>query len=121
LHTTQLAAWFNNAVMQELLKLACFLSMMSISMNTQETVKVLNKSTNIDFVGHILFAVDVCVTLLFTLEAVAKMWHKGLLAVSHNHIYSPAHAQFPVGPVIPARSMVHLRLFHARVSLVVSD
>jgi hypothetical protein len=107
--------------MQELLKLACFLSMMSISMNTQETVKVLNKSTNIEFVGHILFVVDICVTLLFTLEAVAKMWHKGLLAVRHTSILIPHTCQFTVGPIVSARSMVHLRLFHARVSLVVGD
>lgn len=68
--------WLTSDIMQNIFKYASFLSMVSVSANTPETIKWWPP------LGFIVFGVDCVITVLFSVEAIVKINRKGLLRVS---------------------------------------
>lgn len=60
---------------RRILRLCALLSLMSVSLNTPKSFE------KYPYLQTITFAVDCCVTLLFTAEMIAKMHIRGILKV----------------------------------------
>ncbi|VDP08165.1 unnamed protein product [Soboliphyme baturini] len=65
--------WYNRQIPLHVISLFCFLSLMSISLNTPVTFR------DYKFLRFVTYGVDVVATLIFTLEAAVKMQHRGIL------------------------------------------
>uniref|UniRef100_A0A914VXL5 Ion transport domain-containing protein n=1 Tax=Plectus sambesii TaxID=2011161 RepID=A0A914VXL5_9BILA len=71
--------WLASDLMQNVFKYACFMSMVSVSANTPETIKWWPP------LGLIVFGVDGLITLLFSVEAIAKINRKGLVRTERSY------------------------------------
>lgn len=65
---------------RRILRLCALLSLMSVSLNTPKSFE------KYPYLQTITFAVDCCVTLLFTAEMIAKMHIRGILKVCYTLI-----------------------------------
>lgn len=67
--------WVNKLWVRRLMRFCALLSLASVSLNTPKTFE------KYESLKYITFIIDLCVTLLFTAEMIAKMHIRGFLKV----------------------------------------